>query len=208
MSVARRRWPGRSCDLYPTLATKLTSMLGYDHYLYAGLRSYCFYLLLRRYPHQSSTRPHTSLHTRPTHSPSKEFRLHSLNHLQEFRLKLLIPFQELRFNSRLRAFGPRALRPFAPYPIPGSCHSLNHLQEFRLKLLIPFQELRLDLRLRAFGPRALRPSRLTASQVRILTNPGSVVFYYISFKIQHDPACVLTMCGVQFTGDFLLRFDQ
>ena len=77
-----------------------------------------FRLLLRRYPHQSSTRSHTGLHTRPTHSPSKEFRLHSLNHLQEFRLKLLIPFQELRLDSRLRAFGPRALRP--PYPIPGS----------------------------------------------------------------------------------------
>ena len=71
-----------------------------------------FRLLLCRYPHQSSTRPHTRLHTRPTHSPSKEFRLHSLNHLQESSdSKLLIPFRELRLDSRLRAFGPRALRP-------------------------------------------------------------------------------------------------
>ena len=137
MSVARRRWPGRSCDLYPTLATKLTSMLGYDHYLYAGLRSYCFYLLLRRYPHQSSTRPHTGLHTRPTHSPSQEFRLHSLNHLQEFRLKFLIPFQELRLDSRLRAFGSRALRPsrltpsrFRTLPHPGSWFYITYLLRY------------------------------------------------------------------------------
>jgi hypothetical protein len=126
MSVARRRWPGRSCDLHPTSATKLTSMLGYDHrgglplgttrarrgaFQLARGSTDRFRLLLRRYPHQSSTRPHTGLHTRPTHSPSKEFRLHSLNHLQEFRLKFLIPFQELRLDSRLRDFGPRALRP-------------------------------------------------------------------------------------------------
>ena len=69
-----------------------------------------FRLLLRRYPHQSLTRLHTRLHTRPTYSPSKEFRLHSLNHLHEFILKLLIPFRELRLDSRLRAFGLRALR--------------------------------------------------------------------------------------------------
>ena len=88
-----------------------------------------------------STRHHTRLHTRPTHSLSKEVRLDSLHHFQECRLKLFIPFQELRLDSRLRAFGSRALRPsrltssrvlwfdttyhalpypgFAPYPIPG-----------------------------------------------------------------------------------------
>ena len=113
----------------------------------------------RRNPNQSSRRPRTGLHTRPTHSPSKESRLHSLNHLQEFRLKLLIPFQELRLDSRLRAFGPRDLR----------------------------------------------PSRLTPSRVRALPHPGSLVLYYISFKVQHDPACVLTMCGVQSSG-FLVFF--
>ena len=95
----------------------------------------------------------TGLHTRPTHSPSKKFRLHSLNHLQEFRLKLLISFQELRLNSRLRAFGPRALRPsrlapsrvlwfdttyralphpggFVPYPIPGLWFYVTYLLRY------------------------------------------------------------------------------
>jgi len=142
MSVARHRWSGRSCDLHPTSATKLTSILGYD---FQGGLFFCttrarrgafqlargntnrFRLLLRRYPHQSSTRPHTGLHTRPTHSPSKEFRLHSLNHLQELRLKFIIPFQELRLDSRASGLltlvpsGSRALpHPgFIPYPIPG-----------------------------------------------------------------------------------------
>jgi len=134
MSVARRRWPGWSCDLHPTSAT--TSMLGYDHrgglplcttcarrgaFLLARGSNNRFRLLLRRYPHQSSIRPHTGLHARPTHSPSQEFRLHSLNHLQEFRLKIRIPFQELRLDSCLRAFDSRALRPsrLTP-PIPAS----------------------------------------------------------------------------------------
>ena len=152
MSVARRQWPGRSCDLHPTSVTKLTSMLGYDH---QGGLNLCttrarrgafqlahgstdrFRLLLRRYPHQSSTRPHTGLHTRPTHSPSQEFRLHSLNHLQEFRLKFLIPFQELRLDSRLRAFGSRALRPsrltpsrFRTLPHPGSWFYITYLLRY------------------------------------------------------------------------------
>jgi len=128
MSVARRRCPGERCDLHPTSATKLSSILDYDHwggtsplhhpytlaYTLIGARQYRPFsevrLLLRRHPHQSSTRPHTCLHRRPTHSPLKEFRLHSLNHLQEFRLKLLTPFQEFRLDSRLRACGPRILR--------------------------------------------------------------------------------------------------
>jgi len=113
-----------------------------------------FRLLLRHYLHQSSTRSHTCLHTRPTHSPSKELRLHSLNHFQEFRLKLLIPFQELRLDSRLRAFGPRALRPsrltpswvlwfdttyrglphpgFVPYPIPGLWFYITYLLRYNM----------------------------------------------------------------------------
>jgi len=131
MSVARRRWPGRSCDLHLTSATKLTSMLGHDHrgglplcttrarrgaFQLARGSTDRFRLLLRRYPHQSSTRPHTVLHTRPTHSPSQEFRLHSHNHLQEFRLKFPISFQELRLDSRLRAFGSCVLRPLRLTP--------------------------------------------------------------------------------------------
>jgi len=171
MSVARCRWPGRSCDLHLTSATKFTSMLGCDHrgglplcttharrgaFQLARGSTDCLRFLLRRYPHQSSTRPLTGLHTRPTLSPSKEFRLNSINRLQEFRLKLLIPFQD--------------------------------------------SELRLDSRLGAFGPRALRPSRLTPSRVRTLPHPRSLVLYYISFKIQHDPAFFLTMCGVQSSG--------
>jgi len=165
MCVARRRWPGRSCDLHPTSARKFTSMLGYDnrggtpllHHpctsggIPIGTRQHRpFSSLLCRYPHQSSTRPHTRLHTRPTHSPSKEFRLHSLNHLQESSdSKLLIPFRELRLDSRLRAFGPRALRPsrltpsrvlwfdttyralphpgFVPYPIPDLWFYITYL---------------------------------------------------------------------------------
>ena len=32
MSVARRQCPGQSCDLHPTSATKLSAILGYDHW--------------------------------------------------------------------------------------------------------------------------------------------------------------------------------
>jgi len=32
MSVARRQYPGQSCDLHPTSATKLSSILNYDHW--------------------------------------------------------------------------------------------------------------------------------------------------------------------------------
>jgi len=164
MSVARHRWPERAvtCIRHQRQSLPLcwaTTIRGDSpsvppvhvggHSNWRAAAPTVVVFLLRRYPHQTSTRPHTGLHTRPTHLPSKEFRLHSLNHLQEFRLKLLIPFQELRLDSRLRAFGPRALRPL----------------------------------------------RLTPSRVRTLPHPGSMVLYYTSFKIQHDPACVLTMCG-------------
>jgi len=79
----------------------------------------------------------------------KSFRLHSLNHLQEFRLKLIISFQELRLDSRLRAFGPHILRPsrlppsrvpwvdttyralphpgFVPYPIQDLWYFITYL---------------------------------------------------------------------------------
>jgi len=124
--------------------TKISSILGYNHwggtsplyhpytsaYTLIGARQHLPFLSFIHHPHQSSTRPHTRLHTCPTHSPSKEFRLHSLNHLQEFRLKLLIPFQDLRFDSRLRDWssGPRAfshpkfcglILHIVHYPIPG-----------------------------------------------------------------------------------------
>jgi len=80
-----------------------------------------FCLLLRRYPHQSSTRPHTGLHTRSTHSNSKESRLHSHNHLQEFTLKFFIHFQQ-RAQARFapQGFWPSCPQALAPYPIPGS----------------------------------------------------------------------------------------
>jgi len=115
-------------------------MVGYDHrgglplcttrarrgaFQLARSSTDSFRLLLRCYPHQSSTRPHTGLHTHPTHSPPQEFRLHSLNHLQEFRLKFLIPFQELRLDSRLRAFGSRALKPSRL--TPSRVRNLPHL---------------------------------------------------------------------------------
>ena len=42
----------------------------------------------------------------------------------------------------------------------------------------------------------------TPYRVRTSPHSGSLVLYCISFKIQHDPAYVLTMCGVQFSGFF------
>ena len=58
--------------------------------------------------------------------------------------------------------------------------------------------------IRASGLLALVPSG-----PRALPHPGFVpcpipglwlYVYYISFKIQHDPACVLTMCGFESSG--------
>jgi len=50
-------------------------------------------------------------------------------------------------------------------------------------------------------PQALAPYPIPGT-VCTLPHPRSLVLYYISFKIQHDPACVLTMCGVQSSGLF------
>ena len=34
--------------------------------------------------------------------------------------------------------------------------------------------------------------------------PGSIFWYFISYKRQHDPACVFAMCGVQSSGIFVV----
>ena len=122
--------------------------------------------LLRRYPHQSSTRPHTGLHTRPTHSLSQDFRLHSLNHLQEFRIKFLIPFRELRLDSRLRALGSRALRPsrltpsrVRTLPHPGSWFYITYLFRYNTTqhVFLPCAGFNLGSSF-SFFPVALRPT--------------------------------------------------
>jgi len=122
--------------------------------------------LLRRYPHQSSTRPHTGLHTRPTHSLSQDFRLHSLNHLQEFRIKFLIPFRELRLDSRLRALGSRALRPsrltpsrVCTLPHPGSWLYITYLFMYNTTqhVFLPCAGFNLGSSF-SFFPVALRPT--------------------------------------------------
>ena len=92
MSVARRLCRGQSCDLHPTSATKRSSLLGYNHWggispLHHPYTLACtlidtrqhrlFSFLLRRHPHQSSTRPHTR-HAQLTHLQKSSDSTHSI----------------------------------------------------------------------------------------------------------------------------------
>ena len=76
MSVARRRYPGPSCDLHPTSATKLSSILNYDHWggtspLHHPYTSACTLIGARQHrPFSSFTSPpSTPIFDKTSHPP-------------------------------------------------------------------------------------------------------------------------------------------
>jgi len=135
MSVARRRWPGRSCDLHPTSATKLTSMLGYDHRggtspLHHPCTSVGIPIGARQHrPFSSFPSPlSTPIFNKTSHPPPHTPNSFTFKRVQTpltqspSRVQTQITHSLSRVQTRFapQGFWPSCPQALAPYPIPGS----------------------------------------------------------------------------------------
>jgi len=135
MSVARRRCPGERCDLHPTSATKLSSILDYDHWGGTSPLHHPYtlaYTLIgaRQYrPFSSFTSPSsTPIFDKTSHLPPHTPNPFTFKRVQTPLTQSPSRVQTQITNSLLRVqtrFAPQGLWPsypqnLAPSPIPGS----------------------------------------------------------------------------------------
>ena len=88
-----------------------------------------FRLVLCYHPHQSSTRPHTLLRTRSTHSPSKEFRFPPTQSPSRVQTQITNSLSRAQARFAPQGFwssGPRA------FSHPGFCGLMLHIVHYHI----------------------------------------------------------------------------
>jgi len=135
MSGARHQWPGRNCAPQPTSVTKLTSILGYDHW--GGTPPLHYQRTLagipigarQRQPWFSFTSPlstpifHKTIHL-PQHTPNsftfKRVKTRLTQSLSRVQTQITHSLSRVQARLAPQGFWPSCPQALASFPIPGS----------------------------------------------------------------------------------------